>query len=281
MKPKLTRTAKIGISFVVFALFIVGTYGLAKRAAGSIWAEAGFDQLNNGNYSQAVQDFSRATNMVPYNPSYNFLYGQSLYQLASRTRDDEIKCRFLEEAQMAYQEAVKLNPLESRGWAGLARANAWLAQLKNEKQLNERALEYLDKALKLDPNNGWYRYYAVQFSLYTGDWAKAVENMEKLAKTSPLKYFDISFPGWKGRGRDLFQGSLSAAAKNQLINIDALSVLAFIAAEKKQWPQAVAYMNEMITRSPINQRRSLLVRMAFYQLKCEDKIGAKMHYLKH
>jgi DNA-binding SARP family transcriptional activator/TolB-like protein len=121
------------------------------------------------------------------------LSGNGLKHLRRLTREDNVRARGL------YRRAANLDPNYAGAWAGLAWTYfvdarfGWSASPENSL---ERAAEYAEKAIALDPTRP--RTYAIlgNLSLIKGDHEKAIELLERGVELSPNGADVVAFLGF-------------------------------------------------------------------------------------
>lgn len=129
---------------------------------------AGREAMRHKEYAMAVAHYRVAVRLAPENARN---YRNMGLALVSQERP--------EEALTAYREAMQLDP-------GLAAAHSDLALLysKNFSQ-HLKAIELLDKALELEPQNKLYWYNLAHVYLTLGQYDKAVERFERVLDFDP------------------------------------------------------------------------------------------------
>jgi cytochrome c-type biogenesis protein CcmH len=85
------------------------------------------------------------------------------------------------EAASAYAKATELTPKDADLWAEYAFATA----MANGQKLDGKPMEFVDRALKLDPNNSKALGLAANAAFEAKDYQKAIDYWQRLAKQVP------------------------------------------------------------------------------------------------
>jgi adenylate cyclase len=126
-----------------------------------------------------------AGNQQPDVQAYNYVL-EGNYFKARRTLGDA------EKAAELYQQALDINPNYALAWARLASAylREEVLQGPPAQDRNERVLEALNHAMRLDPNLTWAYYTRAGFELMvTWDWAAVQADTERMRAIDPQ--FDL------------------------------------------------------------------------------------------
>jgi adenylate cyclase len=126
-----------------------------------------------------------AGNKQPDVQAYNYVL-EGNYFKARRTLGDA------EKAAELYQQALDINPNYALAWARLASAylREEVLQGPPAQDQNERVLEALNHAMRLDPNLTWAYYTRAGFELMvTWDWAAVQADTERMRAIDPQ--FDL------------------------------------------------------------------------------------------
>jgi adenylate cyclase len=126
-----------------------------------------------------------AGNQQPDVQAYNYVL-EGNYFKARRTLGDA------EKAAELYQQALDINPNYALAWARLASAYLREEVLRGPpaQDQNERVLEALNHAMRLDPNLTWAYYTRAGFELMvTWDWAAVQADTERMRAIDPQ--FDL------------------------------------------------------------------------------------------
>jgi Flp pilus assembly protein TadD len=148
-----------------------GVAHVEKSAQGGNSADAymlaGSTLLQINEFEQARRDLDAALRLDPKLPG--------IYTLTGTARD---KTGDLAGAEAAFREALVVNPNDFE-------ANLYLgAILYKGRQLDEAKI-YLDKALQLNPASTMARYEAAMLKSTSGQYAAAVQDLEKLVHDDP------------------------------------------------------------------------------------------------
>lgn len=99
---------------------------------------------------------ARALAVKPENPRVHLIQGTSLYYTPEQWSGGK------EKAKVALEEAVRLYALDSPEPAmpdwGHSEAYGWLGWVKLEMGERDAAKSHWDKALEIDPENGWVKF---------------------------------------------------------------------------------------------------------------------------
>jgi len=127
-------------------------------------------------------------------------------------------------------------------------------------------------ALSLDPNNGKILFGVVNYYLTSGPVAESLDYVERLAKTYPRSYLHLrKHPRWSKTVAERFKKGLEASLKSPLASTLGLWMLAALAAEEKDWAQAVKYTEKIVERIEPVQDRWLLMNLGEYYLKMGNR----------
>lgn len=272
---------KVSITFAFLGVLAVGSFQLYQFAAADIWAAMGKRQLRDGDYWGAQTHLARSISYTDSNADYYYLYAECLYAQAKQAKNASRALDLIEQAKKAYQKAIKLNPHEGNYWYGLAYTCWWLATFKDYEIHGERVESSFLQALSIDPNNGKFLYAAINYYLSVDEAQKSLIHVERLATIDPPIYGKLrTHPGWSDVVKEHFTRGLRAAEFNTLSGLEALSVLASMAAEEQKWSRAAGYTERLIHRSGSKASPRSYVSLGHYYLKTNEYAKAKNVFLK-
>src|ERR1700722_4650415 len=128
---------------------------------------AGSTFLDLNEFESARRDLDEALRLDPKLPG--------IYTLAGTARD---KTGDIKAGEVAFREALKLNPDDFE-------ANLYLGAILYRERHMDEAKPYLDRALRLKPNNSMARYESAMFESTSGQYETAAQDLEKLVKDDP------------------------------------------------------------------------------------------------
>jgi tetratricopeptide (TPR) repeat protein len=128
---------------------------------------AGSTFLDLNEFESARRDLDEALRLDPKLPG--------IYTLAGTARD---KTGDIKAGEAAFREALKLNPDDFE-------ANLYLGAILYRERHMDEAKPYLDRALRLKPNNSMARYESAMFESTSGQYETAAQDLEKLVKDDP------------------------------------------------------------------------------------------------
>jgi tetratricopeptide (TPR) repeat protein len=133
----------------------------------SAYMLAGATLLDLNEYAQARADLEAALQLNPRLPG--------LYTLVGTVRD---KTGDVKAAEPAFREALKANPDDFE-------ANLYLGAILYKRRNIDEAKGYLDRALRLKPNDSMARYESAMLKSTSGDYETAARELELLVKDDP------------------------------------------------------------------------------------------------
>ncbi len=230
--PPVRRVAAAlaGIAFVAASLVLVASYGFAHRATQT---------------AQLSENGAR-------------LYEIGRYYWNQRTKIS------VQKSLVYFAQVVDSDPNSAVGYAGLAEANAMMGDYaygadKPSTYFN-RAKEYAQKALKLDPNSAEAHAVLGLIMLDKKQMAAATTELERAIALDPSygparEWYGISLLG-QGRVRDGFH-QLRAAADLDPLSVATTAWLGSAAYFNRRFGEAIAYSRQALELSP--QRTEVLV----------------------
>jgi tetratricopeptide (TPR) repeat protein len=128
---------------------------------------AGVTLLDLNEYEPARKDLEEALRLNPALPG--------IYALVGIARDKTGKTS---EAEAAFRKALKSNPDDFQ-------ANLYLGAILYKRRDVAEAKDYLDRALRLKPQDSMARYESAMLKSTTGDYENAAHDLEQLIKDDP------------------------------------------------------------------------------------------------
>jgi tetratricopeptide (TPR) repeat protein len=128
---------------------------------------AGATLLDLNEFESARRDLDEALRLDPKLPG--------IYTRAGTARD---KTGDIKAGETAFREALKLNPDDFE-------ANLYLGAILYRERHMDEAKPYLDRALRLKPNDLMARYQSAMFENTSGQYEAAAQDLEKLVKDDP------------------------------------------------------------------------------------------------
>lgn len=114
---------------------------------GSYYMDREKDVRDNNNLKESVECISKALGYEPDNGAYWLLMGKTCEDLVKAGNKE-----MFDSAEMSYEMAIKLNPLNSYNYADLGRLYGSVSPSGDEGMMN-KALEKYKEAVRLDPYN--------------------------------------------------------------------------------------------------------------------------------
>lgn len=248
--------------------FLWATVELYHFTLADIYAVIGRNQLDSGQYKIAVSSLQKSIRHTQSNADYYYLLGKSLYALAEQTQKAKDAFNSMSQAENAYREAVKLNPLEGNSWLALGQTCFWLCRFPGSERQYEPVKSYFLKAMATDPQNGKFLYAIAGYHLAIGQPAQAKPYLKELAMAYPKAYSLFKKTLWWSQNvREPLIEGLEEATKNPLTDSQALDLLASISAEQKEWITAARYTRELIHRSGNNPPPHQYINLGRYNLQ--------------
>lgn len=247
-----TTSRTLRISIFVFLALVVAWSGwrLFIVAKTDIYDRQGLIAFKAQNYDQALKLFGKALHQSSRRSAYYYHYAQTLGEISKASQARVVMSAFMQEAEEAYQKAIKINPYEGNYWIGLAHAAWWLSKLEKHAEQKEKVEAYLKEALTLDPANGKYLYAAINYYLAEDRMDTALPLVKRLAMTHPQSFESLRrHPKWKGPVQFSFKEGLQAALKSDMVALQANAYMARMSADLQEWAQAVGYAREVIRLS--------------------------------
>jgi tetratricopeptide (TPR) repeat protein len=245
-----------------------GSFLLLRAGTAALYADSAELRTELREYEAALTAAQRSLEIAPGDFRSNRLYAASLYGLALEGEDKVVVRAFMEESRQAFLKAAELNPLEGNIWLDLALATRWLARLDNDPSQLREAKEYLERALKLDPNNGRYLYAMVSLELEGGEEDRGTEFIRRLGENIPDSYKGLrAHPNWNRAKTEAYMEGLERSRANPLIGRWALRELAHLAAEEGDWERAMGYVQEELAISGRNPHYWAFIMLGRYQYK--------------
>ncbi|MDR3568435.1 MAG: tetratricopeptide repeat protein [Syntrophobacteraceae bacterium] len=256
---------------------------LFSFTAAGVYDRVGRERLEAKQYESAESYFAKSVRLAESNLDYRLDLGDCLYAMAGQAKEYKTVLSDLLQARQQYLKATALNPREGNGWLGLAQTCWWLSRFSGHKKELENVEYYFQHALSTDPNNGQFLYGIVGFYLAQppGERTGLPADIEHLAAVYPQAYNDLKkLPNWTGERQSDFLKGLKIAASNQLTCDSALSTLAGIAVETKQWGEAASYTERLIRlREDSNPSCSAYFDLGYYRLMSGRADEAKKAFL--
>ncbi|MBV9718936.1 MAG: winged helix-turn-helix domain-containing protein [Candidatus Eremiobacteraeota bacterium] len=252
--------------------------GLVLAAALAL-AMVGGSALTSGSPSRPIAGSSIAAQDTR-------LYEIGRYYWNLRTRDGIAK-------SVAYFSRVVTNdPRDSRGYAGLASANAIMADYgygPSQRIEIARARGYARKSLALDPNNG--EAYAVLGLISTRTMkvaapqiARALSDLRRAIALDPANGTAHQWYGMalleQGRVADAY-GELTIAAQLDPLSVATTAWLGTTAYLERHYRDAIAYANETLDLSPQRSDAYETLGLAYEALGDDARAEATFRRLQH
>ena len=179
-----------------------------------------------------------------------------------------------ENALVAYNKAIQLDPKYGKAYAG--RAGAYGGLKKYDKEIKD-----LDTAIRLDSANADYYYYSKALTYNVlHDYKRAIENINKSIEIKGrIQYYVIRGYIYQCMENYLLaQKDYGFVREKDFYNFMAITGLAEIAEKEKRYEKAVAYYDELISHdeeyiSLSGRKASLLLKLNKYKevLDCVNK----------
>ncbi|MBU1853005.1 MAG: O-antigen ligase family protein [Candidatus Omnitrophica bacterium] len=128
------------------------------------------EALSNNNLERAEERLVSATRLCPLNHAYPYRLAEVYYKNGDMTGSEK-----------SYKQAMRLNPMDSWSWIGLANTYSELfnRSLPLDQEIFESAYSAYKKALALDPMNSYYLKKFAGFLLSAGDTHLASQMYKK------------------------------------------------------------------------------------------------------
>ena len=275
------NSKKVIITLLLLGFFTWSTPKLFRHARADFQSWSARQRLAAGDAEAATSFLAKSLQQVNSNPSYYYFYGNSLYAQARDAKTSQAVVDFLQQSKNAYENAANLNPLEGNYWLRLAQTSWWLSRFKGQEQEGDNVETSFQRALAVAPNSPIFVQAMVQYYSKTGQIDKSLEYVNRLALLSPQIYFSAKkYSFFSEPMEDQFRQGLAEAAKNPLARREALKALAAISAGRKDWAQAAAYIEEMISSYKETRLPHFYVDLGVYYLKLGKPEKAKKSFLQ-
>ena len=273
--------AKIFVTCLLLAIIGFATPVLFCSAKADWLAHEGYGSLRAGKVPASRNSFSQAAALARNSSLYHYLYGLASLKQAEQANSDEATLRLLLQARTAFNKATVLNPLDGNARQGQGETAWWLSTFDQYKDLDERIEPNMVKGLELEPTKPELLFPVVSYYLSTQQQDKALEYVRRLAATAPSWYRSVrQQPGWSPAVGESFGQGLEQALANSLVSDQALATQALMAADDKDWPEAIKYTEQLIDRAEPEQHAGLYLRIGRYYLADKNLTGAKAAFVK-
>jgi tetratricopeptide (TPR) repeat protein len=277
----LVNSKKIIITLTLLGFFAWSTPKLFRHALADFQSWLARQRLVAGDAEAATSLLAKSLQQVNSNPSYYYFYGKSLYAQARDAKTSKAAIDLLQQSQNAYEKATKLNPLEGNYWFRLAQTSWWLSKFKGHEQEGDKVETFFQRALTVAPNSPIFVHAMVQYYSRTGQIDKSLEYVNRLALLSPQLYGSLKKHSvLYGSMEDQFRQGLEETARNPLTQREALRALAAIAADRKDWARAAAYIEEMLSSYQEARLPHFYVDLGRYYLQLSHPEEAKKSFLQ-
>jgi tetratricopeptide (TPR) repeat protein len=236
----------IGVAILCVAVFAANLI-LFRVFMADLNAFEAAQELRAGHTDTALGKLEISQSYWTHEPNYYFLYANILRGMARESDHRITLLALLEEAAMAYDRAIQLNPEEGDYWFGAAKVFWWMAALDLQPKAGRTLEKLLQKALEKDPNNGRYLFLLAHHYISTGNQELASKYVRRLAGVAPEVLPRLrSNPQWSSQQENDFRDGLIANRSNTLIGVEILSTLADMAEGKGQLDEARQYIQTLI-----------------------------------
>lgn len=209
-----------------------------------------------------------------------------LYSLEATAIDDRtVLSKLLELANIFYQLAAEINPIEVEAISGLALVEAALEGLHSEiyphTENPYNATELYDKALELSPYGSDIHYERLEYLAKQRKQEELIGAVEELAAIYPPSYINLKDKAYfTVATRRAFKRGLDQAIRDRVRISDAYQTLSRIAAEDREIALAIAYYQAYMDTNPgsSNSMDHLTLGTLFLKLNEEEK--GKGEFLK-
>ena len=272
---------KTFLTLLLLCFFLIASYRIYQLVVADIYASLAEKKFEAKDYAAAEHYLSKSLLHNGSNPEYYQLQAQSLYARAGETPDSLEAEGLLRLAQEHFQKSAALNPNEGNAWHDLAQACWWLSRFPGYEGEYQNAESYFLKALGTDPNNGKFLYAVVNYYLFSPRPEDCLLYLRRLAMVYPNAYHHLKGnPNWTDPLHDSFKDGLKMGARTPLTGRQALSMLGFMAGEEKDWDSAIAYTEELITRSGADISTDSYLNLGRYCLQRPDQPRARTAFLQ-
>ncbi len=272
---------KIFLVSLLLCLFLLAANRLVHLVVADIYASMAEQHFRVKDYSAAERYLAASLLHNAGNPEYHRMLARSLHARAGETEDPFESEDFLRRAREHLAKSVELNPREGNAWLDLAQVCWWLSRFPELTPECDSPESCFVRALETDPNNGKFLYAMVNYCLSTSPPDICLPTLQKLALVYPDAYYPLKeHPRWTDSLRLSFKQGLLTAVENPLTGRQALSVLACIAGEEKDWGSAVAHTEEFIRRSGRDISSYPYITLGRFLLRQLDLPRAKAAFLQ-
>jgi tetratricopeptide (TPR) repeat protein len=269
------------LSLILLCFFLIASYRIYHLVVADIHASIAERKFEAKDYTAAEHHMSRSISHDDSNPDYYYLQAQSLYALAKETPGFRDAQGLLRQALEQFQKSVELNPREGNAWHDLAQTSWWLSRFPGYEGEYQKVEVYLQKALATDPNNGKFLFAMVNYYLSSPKPEDCLPCLRRLAIVYPKAYHHLKEnANWTGSFRDSYKEGLKAAIENPLTGRQALNMLGYLASEEEDWGSAIAYTEEFIRRSGLDNPSDSYITLGLYCLRGQDQPQARAAFLQ-
>lgn len=270
------RSTQTFATLFIGAFFLWATTELYRFTRADIHASLATQALARSECSQASSHAERSIRFAPDDAEYHFLYGRCLYAQAKQADGISATLDLLKKAKAAFLRATELNPMEGNFWFDLAQTLWWLSRFDGYEDEQNQVESYFLKALETDTNNGKFLYALINYYLANPKTNEIQSFLKRLAMTIPSAYGTLKKdPAWAESLKEPFREGLRLATLNPLTSPYAFGILASIAAEEKNWGEAIARLKELIQSSPSAPFYGWYITLGQYHLQMENVAEAK------
>ena len=271
---------------LILSLAALAAYSLSLRLISQVYYLRAKNFMQQGYYGLATQGLQTAAAYNPNDYKIQRQWGHAVHRLAEIGPNPKRAYALSEKAKARYQEAFRLNPLDAQSVYGLAwqedRLELLYTKLKpGEKNNPHNALPFYERAISLRPNGIRYHYALARYLHRRGKQDELQRVMRNLARIYPpafskLKKSDFWSPAVKIACR---QG-LQEAIKDNILPAAAHLALVDMAAEDKDWADAIAHYQQALQVQPRDKTGRSDYRLGQLFLKNGDVKAARASFLK-
>ncbi len=228
-------------------LFALALHPLGYRLAGQARFHRAKGLLRAGYAGLALVELQKAAADQPNDDEIRKALGKTFSKLGELAlkRSDREAFKFFQKSREAYLSAEALNPLDPYTAYGIARAEMWLKKLYptlhpgREKALYHPA-SYFKKAIRLRPNNVFYRYAYAYYLYRQGRNEELISIVRQMARNNPLTYDYLKKEAfWSPEVEKACREGIEEALRENNRPRDAWMALSSMDAGKGKWSAAI------------------------------------------
>ena len=271
---------------LILFLSALVAYFLGLRLLSQIHLLHAKNFVQQGYFGLASHALQKAAAYQPRDYEIHRLWGNVFHKLGKLNATVQGAYDLAEKAKAHYQEAIRLNPIDARSVFELAREEDRLELLYTqlnpaEKANPHNALPYYNRAIRLRPNRFQYYQVLARYFYRHRMQDELSQVILTLVKIYPLSYYNLKKEDfWSPTVKADCRLGLEEAIEENILPVAAHMALVDIAAEEKDWANAIAHFQQALQIQPRNRTEESYFRLGHLSLKSGDTQAARASFLK-